>query len=39
MPDNLGFEVTGILQFFIALLAAYYVFRLWRESRRQERAT
>ncbi len=32
MPDDLWFEVTGVLQFFIALCAACYLFRLWRES-------
>ena len=39
MPDDLWFEVTGVLQFLIALWAAYYLYRLWRESRREERAT
>ncbi|MGH8594340.1 MAG: hypothetical protein ACREX9_14850 [Gammaproteobacteria bacterium] len=39
MPNDLWFEVTGVLQFFIGLCAAYYLFRLWRESRVEERAT
>lgn len=33
IPDDLWFEVTGVLQFFIALGAAYYLFRLWRDRR------
>ena len=33
MPDDLWFEVTGVLQFLLALWAAYYLFRLWREER------
>jgi hypothetical protein len=37
--DNVGFEMTGVLQFFPGLWAAYYGFRLWRESRDHERAT
>ena len=39
MPNDFVFEVTGVLQFFLGLCAAYYVCRLWRESRREERAT
>jgi hypothetical protein len=38
MPDDLWFEVTGVLQFFVGLWTAYYLSRLWRESRAQERA-
>ncbi len=33
MPNDLWFEVTGVLQFFIGLYAAYYLFRWWRECR------
>jgi hypothetical protein len=32
-PDDLWFEVTGVLQFFLGLCAAYYLLRLWRENR------
>lgn len=39
MPNDLWFEVTGVLQFFFGLWAAYYLFRLWRESRVEEHAT
>ncbi len=38
MPNDLWFEVTGILQFFIGLWAAYYLFKTWREGRVVERA-
>lgn len=37
MPDDLWFELTGVAQFFIALAAARYVFRLWRQSRLERR--
>jgi hypothetical protein len=33
VPDDLLYEVTGIAQFLLALYAAYYLVRLWRESR------
>jgi protein-S-isoprenylcysteine O-methyltransferase Ste14 len=33
MPNDLWFEVTGILQFFVGLYAGYCLVRLWRESR------
>jgi hypothetical protein len=36
MPDDLWFEVTGILQFIMGFWAVYYLSRLWRESRAQE---
>ncbi len=39
MPNDLEFEATGILQFFIGLWATYYLFRLWREARVVERGT
>jgi hypothetical protein len=32
------YEVTGVAQFLLALYAAYYLFRLWRESRVEQRA-
>lgn len=38
MPNNLWYEVSGVLQFFIALCAAYYLFRLWQENRVEQRA-
>jgi hypothetical protein len=39
MPNDLWFEVTGILQFFVGLYAGYCLVRLWRESRIEERDT
>lgn len=33
MPNDLWFEVSGVLQFFIALYAIRCLFRLWREHR------
>jgi hypothetical protein len=39
MPNDLWFEVTGILQFFVGLYTGYCLVRLWRESRIQERTT
>jgi hypothetical protein len=39
MPDDFWFEVTGALQFFLGLCAAYYLSRLWGESRVGERAS
>jgi len=39
MPNDLWFEVTGILQFFVGLCAAYYFVRLWQEIRVEKRAT
>lgn len=38
MPNDLWFEVSGVLQFFIALAAGYYLFKLWRERRLRARA-
>ena len=37
VPDDLLYEVTGVAQFLLALYAAYYLFRLWRESRVEQR--
>jgi hypothetical protein len=33
MPNDLWFEGSGVLQFFIALWAAYYLVRLWTDTR------
>ena len=38
MPNDLWFEVTGILQFFLGLCAAYYLWKLWWESCVQKQA-
>lgn len=38
MPDDLLFEMTGILQFVVAFAAAYYTVRFWREGRRRTAA-
>lgn len=35
MPNDFLFEATGILQFVVAVAAAYYTFHFWSESRRQ----
>ena len=32
VPDNIWFEVTGILQFFVGLYAGYRLVRLWRNT-------
>lgn len=34
MPDDVFFEITGVLQLPIALLAAFHTYHLWQESRR-----
>ncbi|HMA18639.1 MAG TPA: hypothetical protein VKS03_09385 [Thermoanaerobaculia bacterium] len=40
MPDNLLFEASGVLQFFVGLYAARWLGRLWRErSAEQSRRT
>jgi hypothetical protein len=39
MPNDLWFEVTGILQFFVGLYAGYCLVRLWRENRIEECVT
>jgi hypothetical protein len=39
MPNDLWFEVTGVLQCFAGLCAAYYFVRLWQEIRVEKRAT
>lgn len=33
MPDDFWFEVTGILQFLVALPAGYWLLKMWRERR------
>ena len=38
VPDDLLYEVTGVVQFLLALYAVYYLFKLWRESRVEQRA-
>ncbi len=38
MPDDVVFEATGILQFVVALAAAYYTLMYWRESGRRTAA-
>lgn len=37
MPDNFFFEMTGMLQFFVALLATYYSFRFVTKLRQSRR--
>ncbi|WP_431210272.1 hypothetical protein ACQ86N_30125 [Puia sp. P3] len=32
VPDNIFFETTGILQFFIATLSTYYIIQLYRST-------
>jgi hypothetical protein len=39
MPNDVWFEVTGILQFFLGLCAAYYLWRLRWESCVQKHTT
>jgi NhaP-type Na+/H+ or K+/H+ antiporter len=36
MPDDALFEVSGVLQLVVALYAARWVVRLWRERKRAE---
>jgi hypothetical protein len=38
VPGDLVYEVTGVMEFLFALFAAYYLFKLWLESRVEQRA-
>ena len=38
VPGDLVYEVTGVMEFLLALFSAYYLFKLWRESRVEQRA-
>lgn len=38
VPGDLIYEVTGIMEFLLSLVAAYYLVRLWRESHGEQRA-
>lgn len=31
VPGDLIYEVTGVMEFLLALIAAYFLFKLWRE--------
>lgn len=38
VPGDLIYEVTGVMEFVLSLVAAYYLVGLWRESRGGQRA-
>jgi len=38
VPGDLIYEVTGVMEFLLSIVAAYYLVNLWRESRGEQRA-
>lgn len=38
VPGDLIYEVTGVMEFLLSLVAAYYLFKLWQDSRGVQRA-
>lgn len=38
VPGDLIYEVTGVMEFLLSLVAVYYLVKLWRETRHGQRA-
>jgi hypothetical protein len=38
LPGDVIYEVTGVMEFLLSLVAAFYLFKLWQDSRGVQRA-